>query len=104
LKTGSFRRTELFPTLETGNVKILGDQYSNIVTGEIVNRHDQAFEDIRVSAVVFDANDQIVGGGFTWLDDIAANDRLGMEIWINSVGEPVSARLFASAVQLKENE
>jgi hypothetical protein len=104
LKTGSFRRSELFPTLETGNVKILGDQYSNIVTGEIVNRHDQAFEDIRVSAVVFDANDQIVGGGFTWLDDIAANDRLGVEIWINSVGEPVSVRLFASAVQLKENE
>lgn len=104
LKTGSFRRSELFPVLETRNITIQGDEYNWNVTGEIMNRNNQDIEDIRVSAIVFDANDQIVGGGFNWLDIIPAGDSSAVEIWVTSVGEPVSAQLFASIDELLEIE
>jgi hypothetical protein len=96
LKTRSFRRSELFPELEFDRVKIEGDEYSRIVSGEIMNRHEQDFEDIRVSAIVFDANDQIVGGGFNWLDIIPAGESSTVDIWVTSVGEPVSAQLYTT--------
>ncbi|MGD2049822.1 MAG: hypothetical protein PVH03_10010 [Chloroflexota bacterium] len=96
LKTRSFRRSELFPELEFDRVKIEGDEYSRIVSGEIMNRHEQDFEDIRVSAIVFDANDQIIGGGFNWLDIIPAGESSTVDIWVTSVGEPVSAQLYTT--------
>lgn len=104
LKTGSFRQSELSRVLKTRNITIQGDEYSRIVSGEIMNGNDQDIEDVRVSAIVFDANDQIVGGGFNWMDIIPAGDSSAVEIWVTSVGEPVSAQLYASIDELLENE
>lgn len=104
VKTGAFRQSEFYPELEIAKVKIQGDEYSRIVSGEIMNRNDQDIEDIQVSAIVFDADDQIVGGGTNWLDFIPAGDSSAVEIWVTSVGEPVSAQLFASIDELLENE
>lgn len=104
LKTGSFRKSDLLPVLEPGNITIKGDKFNSVVTGEIMNPYDQSFEDIRVTAIVFDVDNQIVGGGFTWLDFIPADDSSPVEVWVTSVGEPVSAQLYTSVGELLEIE
>lgn len=104
LKTGAFRQSALLPALEAGNTTILGDKYNSIVTGDVTNHYDHPFEDIKVTAIVFDTDDQIIGGGATWLDYIPAGDSSPVKVWVTSVEEPVSAQLYTSGGTLVEIE
>lgn len=75
------------PTYHAGN-------FSSDVTGIIQSPYNRDFSDLRVSAVVYNEADEIIGGGFTFVNFILANNSTGVNVSVTSAGEVARAELY----------
>jgi len=61
----------------------------------IVNSHNQSISDPTVSVLLYNENDEIIGGGNAFGETIPANGRYEMSLWVNPTGNQVPARIEA---------
>jgi hypothetical protein len=69
---------------------------SATVSGVIHNPFERNITDLRISAVAYDADDRIVGGGFSYLAFIPASGSLGVITSLNRAAEIARVELYPS--------
>jgi hypothetical protein len=91
------------PVMTAANVAYLPDRYFPKVTGTILNSEprDQSF--IRVSALLYDASGQIIGGGYTYVDFVPANGQAAAEVSVDVAGQPARAELWPARTSLSRD-
>ncbi len=90
--------------LTSDDVAYVSDEFSPKVTGTIQSSLDQELSDVEVYAVAYDADGQIIGGGFTFIDLIEGSGAAAVEVTIAVGEEPASVELFATVGSLAEVE
>jgi hypothetical protein len=75
---------------------------SNHVRGFVVNPYEQDVTDLFVSAILYDDTGEIIGSGFTFLDEVAARGRTAVEVRTLTSSEPASVELYATLSSLSE--
>lgn len=61
----------------------------------IINSHNQSISDPTVSVLLYNENDEIIGGGYAYGETVPANGRYDMALWVNPTGNQVPARMEA---------
>lgn len=61
----------------------------------IVNSHNQSISDPTISVLLYNENDEIIGGGYAYGETLPANGRYDMALWVNPTGNQVPARIEA---------
>ena len=83
------------PLLTADNVSIISDTLSTVVRGEINNPYQVALDNVRVTAIVYDDQGQLIGGGFDWIETIPPAGLMPVEVWVSAGKTSASAELFA---------
>lgn len=102
--TGDFIESEEFPFFSSDKVVFQAGTYSSKVTGIILSPYRSDITDVRVSAITYDENGAVNGGGYTYLDFVPANGEAAVEVLVAVTGTPIKAELFATLSSLSEIE
>ncbi len=94
IKDGDPENADPMPTIETSNINYFIGDYFSYVTGEINNPYDIDLTDLRVSAILYDVAENIIGGGYTYLDFILANTSTGISILMEDYGDVNSIEIY----------
>lgn len=78
----------------TTNLKFVPDDYFPSVTGIVANGLDQSISDLRVTAVIYDDADQIVGGGYTYLDFLPASGQAPVDVSVTLTGKASRVEIY----------
>ena len=82
-------------TFDTENITYFYGEYSSSVTSVITNPYNTDLTNILVSAVLYDDDGNIIGGGFTYLDFILANSSTGVSISLSEdYGDIASVEVY----------
>jgi hypothetical protein len=100
LNAGGAEPSDTIPTFTVESESYFQDDYDSSVSGLVTSPYNRDFDALRVSAVLYDAAGEIIGGGFTYLDFILANDSAGIELLVTSAGEVASVELFPNPTGL----
>src|SRR5690606_23676238 len=84
VQAGEFEPFDDAPVFAAENVTYLPDRYFPKVTGVIKSPFMKDLSSIHVSAVAYNANDEIIGGGFTYLDFVPAQGQAAVEVSITA--------------------
>jgi hypothetical protein len=74
------------------------------VSGRVVNPYGRDATKVRVSAIPYDAEGNIIGGGYAFLDLVAANGEAVADIGLTTAGRPARVELYATRSALSEME
>ncbi|MFZ1396744.1 MAG: hypothetical protein WAS33_07600 [Candidatus Promineifilaceae bacterium] len=96
--------SEELPQLTSENVTYSQGSFSSQVTGFIASPYSQDITNLLVSAILFDENGNIIGGGYTYLDFAAANSNSAVEVSVTTNGVPESVELYALPTSLSDFE
>lgn len=97
LKQGDSTSTEFAQNpLTAEKISLQAGDFDENVTAIISNAAERAFEDLEVVAVGYDETGKIVGGGYTYLDFVHAEDSSGVQISYNGDQEPSSIEVYPS--------
>lgn len=96
--------SEELPQLTSENVTYSQGSFSSEVTGFITSPYSQDITNLLVSAILFDENGNIIGGGYTYLDFAAANSKSAVEVSVTANGVPESVELYALPTSLSDFE
>ena len=67
LKSGKSQASDLkSPLFQSDNITYYADQYFPKVTGVLTNSLTRSFSNLRVTAVLYDQSNNIIGGGYTF--------------------------------------
>lgn len=80
--------------LALDKVTIVPGSFMPRITGTITNNLDRTLNDMRVLAVTYDAQGNINGGGYAFLDFLDANGTVGMDVPVDVAGEAARAEMF----------
>lgn len=94
LSRGDSTPSEPIPNFTTEQVTYIPGDYTSQVTGVISSPFSRQFDDLRVSAITYDAEDNINGGGYTYVDFVPANGTTGVNVTVNTTGEVARAEIF----------
>jgi len=92
--------TDITAGLTARNAVYQPDPYSSKVLGEVVNPFEKDLQSFKVSALLFDAQDNIIGGGNTYASFVPANGFTGVKSYVSSSG--VIARVELYPIMLDE--
>lgn len=67
---------------------------SPTISGVIESTYERDFADVRVHAILYDASDQIVGGGFTFVNFVPAQGTAGLRMPVKGLETAERAELF----------
>lgn len=81
------------PYFGVDQVRYSVGSYSDKVTGLVSSPFQRALTDLRVSAIAYDAEGSIIGGGYTYLGFILANGTTGVEVSMTAAGQVASVEL-----------
>lgn len=84
------------------NVVYTAGNFSDEISGALVNPFATEIAGVRVAAVAFDAADNIIGGGTTILAALPAQGRAAVTVPVTVGGEPARVELFAVLEELPE--
>ncbi|MCX6984809.1 MAG: hypothetical protein NT118_08685 [Lentisphaerae bacterium] len=104
IKSGKFETSNIIPTFTAENVSYMPDPYSPKVTGVILSPYAKDITNLRVSAIVYNEANDIIGGGLTFLDFAPANDKTAVEVSIICTGTPKKVELYATVSSLSDIE
>jgi hypothetical protein len=104
IRTGEFVESEPVPTFTSDNTAYLPDQHFPKVTGLIVSPYNTDVTNVRVSAVLFDAEGNIIGSGYTFLDFVPGNGQAAVEMTVTSDGAPATVELYTTVTSMSEFE
>lgn len=88
------------PLLTAENVVVISDTLGTQVSGDIVNPYLVDLNNVRVAAIVFDAEGRIVGGGFDWIDTILPNGVVPVEVRVSAGESGTTAKLYAGISEI----
>jgi hypothetical protein len=100
--SGRYEAAGSMPFFTSQNISYLDSSYYPKVTGEILSPYTKDISNIRVSAIAYDQDGEIIGGGYTYLDFVPANGKSAAEIPVACKGTPVSLEVFASVTSLSD--
>lgn len=86
----------------TENVAFVPGDFTSEVTGSIINPYPEEVTDLRVTALAYDEADQIIGGGFTFLDFVPPQGSSAVSVTISVGATPARVELYASLSSLSE--
>lgn len=99
--SGEFVETSSLPAFSAEQATYRAHAYFPQVTGVILNPYERDITNLRVSALLYDAAGEIVGGGFTYLDFVPARGQAAVELYV--VGRrPAAVELYALPSSLSE--
>ena len=94
LNAGDPQATDPIPNFTVDLPTYHASDFFSDVTGVIQSPYNRDFSNLRVSAVVYNEADEIIGGGFTFVNFILANNSTGVNVSVNSAGEVARAKLY----------
>ncbi len=101
---GDFLDEANAPSFNSENVNYIADDFSSSITGEIINLYGTDVSDIRASAIAYDANNNIIGGGFTFVDFVPGNGRAAAEVSVTTSAAPANVELYGILTSLSDFE
>jgi len=99
---GEFINAGPLPDFTTEAVMIDTSGYSPKVTGIVVNPFNVQVSNLYVYAVLFDANEKIIGGGFNYLEFIPADARAEFQIDVSYGGSASRVEVYVLLSDLNE--
>ena len=76
--------TDPIPSFGAESIVYTPGEYSDSVSGIIVNPFEIPLQGLVISGVLYDADGEIIGGGFTYMNFILASDSTGVEFTVTS--------------------
>ena len=86
------------------NVVYVPSEYYSSVRGVITNPYDQDITSVKVSAILYDEADNIVGGGNTYLSFLLANSSAGVIVPVSGSDNVSRVELYPSITNIYEYE
>ena len=77
-----------------GDINYMPDDFFPSASSIVSNPFDQDFSDIVVYAVAYNEAEEIIGGGFTFLEFIPAQGQAAADILITTTGEPARVDMY----------
>lgn len=102
IKAGDFVDSERIPAFSAENISYQAGAYSPSVTGQIISPYAKDITDLRVSAIAYNDAQEIIGGGFTYLDFVPALGKAAVEVFLTSAGIPALTELYAMVSGLSD--
>jgi hypothetical protein len=100
--SGEYVKSDPVPPFTAENVTLLPGSYSTKVTGQIVNPYKKDISNLRVSAIAYDSEGNIVGGGSSYADFVPANGKAAVEVSVEGTQKMASAELYATLSALSD--
>lgn len=100
VKPGTFKAAEAQATFTAENIMYRPDRFAPKVTGVIKSPFPKDAKAIYVGAIPYDAQGNIIGGGFTFLDFVPANGQAAVEILVTTSSPPAKVDLFPAVTAL----
>lgn len=106
VKSGAAQETEALPFFTSENANFKPNDYFPSVTGIVKSPYGKDVKNIRVSALAYNADGEIIGGGFTFVDFVPANGQAAVDVSIRLAGTPAQVELYPalSGLSFFENE
>ncbi|MEM8534903.1 MAG: hypothetical protein AAGF95_28950, partial [Chloroflexota bacterium] len=76
------------------NVNYMPDDISPSVSGVVSSSYEQDFGNLVVFAIAYDEADEIIGGGYNFLDFIPAQGQSAIDVSITAAGDPARVELY----------
>lgn len=70
------------------------------VTATIKNKNDAGFYDLKVTAILYDANETIIGGGYTYLNFLPGDGQSAIKIFVHNTAPPARVELSTTLTSL----
>jgi hypothetical protein len=102
IRDGSFVESDVITGFTAEGVTFVPGDFSSEVTGNINNPYTSEITSLRVSALAFNEQGEITGGGFTYLDFIPAQGASPVSVQLSTVEPPASVQLYAATSSLSE--
>ena len=96
--------TELSESFGVDKITYVPTEYYSTVRGVISNPYDQDMTSLKVSAILYDEADQIVGGGNTYLSFLLANGSAGVIIPVSSSKDVSRVEIYPAITSYYELE
>lgn len=96
LNAGNPEATDLDTAFTVDRIKYQKGDYYSYVRGVIINPFDKDITDLRVSSIVYNEAGEIIGGGYTYLNFLLANNSSGVSISTVSVGNVATVEIYAT--------
>ena len=104
VKGGDFEKSDAIPHFSAENIAYKADAYYPKVTGQIVSPYTKDITNVRVSTIAYNEAEEIIGGGFTYLDFVPAEGKAAVEVSITCAGTPAVTELYAAVSSLSDFE
>jgi hypothetical protein len=92
-----FTETTATPDMLTvEEVEFVADKYTPKVTGVVTNTTDEDLEEVAVYAVAYDEEGEIIGGGYGFVEGIAAHAQAAAEAPVATRGKPATVEMYAT--------
>lgn len=95
VQTGAFVAREAQALITAEDVTYTAGTFSDEVAATLVNPFAVEIADLRVTAVAFDADDRVIGGGVAMLDLLPAEGSAAVVVSVTVGGEPARVEVFA---------
>jgi hypothetical protein len=102
LKEGRFEQTEALPSFTSESVTFMPSDFFDKVTGTIVSPYNKDITNVRVSAISYNAEGDIIGGGYTFIDFVPAGGRSAAEVSVTVPEQPTINELYATVSGLSD--
>ncbi len=95
VQSGAFVAREAGALITAEDVTYTAGTFSDEVAATLVNPFAVEIADLRVTAVAFDADDRVIGGGVAMLDLLPAEGSAAVVVPVSVGGEPARVEVFA---------
>jgi hypothetical protein len=96
LKSHRFETTQFKTSMFSSTQATFYPAPSPFVTGIIKSRTDSGFYDLKVTAILYDANETIVGGGYTYLNRLPGDGQSAVKIYVQNTVTPARIELSST--------
>lgn len=104
IEDGEFSEVEPQPGLGVESVSYQADAESPRATGIVSNPYGVDLQEVQVSALAYDAEGMIIGGGSVVVDSIPAGGQEAVEVPVTSSGPPARVEMYAAPSELPPAE
>lgn len=94
INDGSVVTSEALPEFEVTNAIYIPDEYWPSVTGVIANPYTKDLTTLRASAILYNEAGEIVGGGFTYVNFLLAEQSTGVHIPVTGAREIAKVEIY----------
>lgn len=91
---GTFQAVDPMPGFVVDRVRVYENPYGNRVTGVITNPSPYSLTEVRVSAIPYNDDGSIIGGGFTYLNFILPESSTGVNVSLSKAGDVARVALY----------